>query len=320
MADSTNSTVDYNRPDYWAALPDRSDSADLVPAVSLQDGQISAQVDVFFIHPTTYTGDRGHDQWNASLDDNELNLKTDETTIRHQASIFNAQARVYAPRYRQAHLYAYRARGQATQAARAFEVAYHDVKEAFLHYLSNWNKGRPFIIAAHSQGTQHAVRLMQELIDTTELGERLIAAYLVGMPVLKRSFIQIPPCEAPSQTGCFCSWRTFRQGYLPKKYPTGDSIAVTNPLSWRTDSRRIDRNENAGSVLRKFYNGLQIHLVGAQIHEGILWAEKPRFPGSFLITFRNYHIADYNLYYASVRQNVQDRIASYFEQTTSSSH
>ena len=43
---------DYAKPEHWAALPDREDAADFTPG-GVSDGQASASVDVFFVHPTT---------------------------------------------------------------------------------------------------------------------------------------------------------------------------------------------------------------------------------------------------------------------------
>ena len=39
------------------------------------------------------------------------------------------------------------------------------MKQAFQYFLENFSKGRPFIIASHSQGTHHAIRLLKEEID-----------------------------------------------------------------------------------------------------------------------------------------------------------
>ena len=70
--------------------------------------------------------------------------------------------------------------------APAFNGAYEDVRSAFFYYLQHWNQGRPFILAGHSQGSQHLVRLIQELEtlhETSVLLDRLVAAYLIGCAV-----------------------------------------------------------------------------------------------------------------------------------------
>lgn len=301
----------YNNQESWAALPDREDNADRVPADAFPDNQSEAEVDIFFLHPTTYTGDKGHDQWNGPVYDDKLNAKTDGSTILYQASIFNGTGKIYAPRYRQAHLHAYFTK-QKTDARQAFDLAYDDVKTAFEYYLEHYNQGRPIIIAAHSQGTTHGARLLKEYFDGKTLKDQLIAAYLVGIPIYKNYFEALKPCETEVETGCFCSWRSFKKGHLPKNRDVGNDIVVTNPLSWTTDNTHIDKSQNQGGVLLKFDKILP-ELADAQIHEGILWLKKPKFPGSFLYFKPNYHVADYNLYYMNVRNNAIKRTEAYLK-------
>lgn len=293
----------YSMEENWAALPFRKDMADQVPDEKLLDCQDSAQVDVFFIHPTTYGGDRGHRNWNATTSDTKLNRKTDKTTILHQASIFNGVGRVYAPRYRQAHLHSFYSRGRKELASQALGLAYSDVQRAFEYYLKNYNQGRPIVIASHSQGTSHAVKLLEDFFDGESLQNRLVAAYLVGMPVLKDQFNTIKPCQTPEEIGCFCSWRSYRTGHLPKKLPVSSQIAVTNPLSWNTTDEYVSNKSNRGGVLRNFEAGLYENLADAQVHRGLLWVSRPKFPWSFLLTLKNYHLADYNFFYMNVREN-----------------
>ena len=71
-------TPQYSDLKNWAAHPDKHDNADSVPLNSgLHDDQATAEVDVFFVHPTTYTTQKGEIHWNGSLEDAALNLKTD---------------------------------------------------------------------------------------------------------------------------------------------------------------------------------------------------------------------------------------------------
>ena len=296
---------------YWAAHPDKSDPADLVPAdTGLKNEQASAEVDVFFIHPTTYTNKRGNDQWNGGVNNQKLNDKTDKGSIEYQASLFNGSARVYAPRYRQAHLAAYYTKDEAS-AKQAFDVAYDDVRAAFDYYLKTWNKGRPIIIASHSQGTQHAGQLLKEFFDNKSLKNRLVVAYIVGLPVPKTAFKTIPVCDNPNQTGCFCSWRTFEKGYEPK-FPTGDNIAVVNPLSMTTDKDYVSDENHKGGVLLGFKKTSE-RLTDAQIYKGILWIRKPKFRGSNLIRSKNFHAGDFNIFYINIREDIKRRVSLFWK-------
>jgi len=304
--------VDYSDLKYWAAHPDKSDMADKVPGGGVLDNDPLQQVDVFFIHPTTYTQYKGDLSWNADINDVELNELTDETTILNQASAFNQAGRVYAPRYRQAHLEAFYTDDRIV-GEKSLDFAYEDVKASFRYYMKHENNGRPIIIAAHSQGTRHAKVLLAEYFDGTELLDQLVAAYVLGIPVLKDQYGKIPPCQSEDDLHCFLSWRTFKKGYIPENLPTGDNIAVINPLSWENNESLIGKEENKGGLLRDFEK-LYPQLSDAQIHDGLLWASKPKFPFSFLFTRKNYHILDVNMFYVNVRENAQHRAEVYTTQ------
>lgn len=90
-----------------------------------------------------------------------------------KVSVFNGCCRLYAPHYRQATL-------AALKIPAAMDVTYSDIARAFRFYIAHLNHGRPFIIASHSQGTAHAIRLLQQEIFGKPLCPRLVAAYLIG--------------------------------------------------------------------------------------------------------------------------------------------
>ena len=227
---------DYALLGHWAAHPATADAADRTPGDSLRDLQSTAAADVFFVHPTIYRDTRkGNRLWNADLADAKLNRSVDESTILNQASIFNGAGRVYAPRYRQAHLEVFYRTGASVK-QQALDTAYADVRAAFEYYLRHHHDGRPVVLAAHSQGTLHAERLLEDYFSGKPLLNRLVAAYLVGMPIPRERYGDIPVCEAAGQTGCFVSWRTYRDDFIPGRSQRDTTIAVVNPLTWRTDT------------------------------------------------------------------------------------
>ncbi len=295
----------------WAAHPSTVDKADRSPdPEALPNRQAEAEADVFFLHPTTYTGKRGEDGWNGSIYDAALRRRTDDGPILYQASIFNGAGRIFAPRYRQAHLQAYFEQEDERSVRRAFDLAYSDVAAAFEYYLEHHNGGRPIIIAAHSQGATHAKRLLREYFDGQALQKQLVVAYLAGMPVAGDYFQFIKACGGPEEVGCFCSWRTWRRGRYPDDYEPENNIAVTNPLNWTTTDAYAPRSLNEGAVLKDFTKILP-KVADAQVQDGVLWTQKPKFPGSFLLLRPNYHVGDYNLYYVNVRENAVRRVNAY---------
>ncbi|GAA4368140.1 DUF3089 domain-containing protein [Hymenobacter saemangeumensis] len=306
----------YAMADSWAALPERRDYADLVPRKStLRDQQATAEADVFFLHRTTFINRKS---WNA-----KFSHRIDRSSIRHQATVFNAAGRIYAPRYRQATLYAFFDR-ETPNGKQAIALAYEDVKAAFQYYLKHYNQGRPIILAGHSQGTVHAKRLLHEFFENDpKLRRQLVAAYLVGFPVKVKEYTTIRPCADSLETGCFLSWNSVSRGH---EYPEDAGVtsplivaksAVTNPLTWTTDSLRAPASLNRGGVGWPFRK-INPQVTDAQEHNGLLWVTPPGKPAyvRYILPgkpeFRHsFHLADYGLFYMNVRLNAKARVQAW---------
>jgi hypothetical protein len=132
------------------------------------------------------------------------------------------------------------------------------------------------------------------------------------MPVPENYFTNIRPCDDPLSTGCFVSWRTFKSGYsggyLVENEPY--KTVVINPLSWKRDTILMASSLNKGGVLKNF-NKVVPGVANAVVHGNILWSDKPNVPGKILLTTKNYHVGDINLYYMNIRENVAARIVAY---------
>ncbi len=302
---------DYNNLNFWAAHPWKKDLSDSIPKPLLLGFEKDSLADVFFIHPTTLTAKKDT-QWNADIDDAELNAKTDYSTILYQASVFNEKCRVFAPRYRQAHLRSFYEK--TPESEMAFEIAYTDIKAAFLFYLKYLNNNQPIIIASHSQGTKHAARLLQEIFENQPLQKRLVCAYLIGMPVPDTFFTALKPCNDSLATGCFVSWRTVKSGTPDNFFNSTEmfNAVVINPLTWTNEKALISSKHNAGGVLKNF-NKIVPRVVSSQVHNNFLWSSKPNVPGKILYTKKNYHIGDINLFYMNIRVNTITRINAYLK-------
>ncbi|HEX5625708.1 MAG TPA: DUF3089 domain-containing protein [Saprospiraceae bacterium] len=302
---------DYSDPLNWAALPTMVDAADSTPA-GLKDIQELSQADVFFLYPTTYLTKRGNDQWNADVHDDKLNRFTDASTILYQASLFNGVGKVYAPRYRQVHYHSFFTRDSAS-AEKAFDLAYGDIKAAFEYFLEHFNKNRPIILAGHSQGAAHLIRLMEDYFDNDDLRRRLVVSYAVGFPVPLRRFEVLKPCRDEYDVGCICSWRSVKKGHEPKWCRNDPPVVITNPLDWSTDAGRyVPKDKNLGSVLDGMDKPPVPGMSGAEIYKGILWVDKPKFKGSFLYPFANFHRGDFNIFYMNVRENAMQRLNAFW--------
>ena len=307
------SIPDYSNTENWAALPTRNDQADKIPLKSdLKDGQATAKVDVFFLHPTIFTAKPENSyEWNADIKDAKMNESVDNSTILNQASAFNGSGKVYAPRYRQAHYHAF-VTSDKDDKKKSLDIAYADIKASFEYYLKNYNQGRPIVIASHSQGTTHATRLIKEFFDNKPLQKQLVVAYIIGIATQPNVFESIKPCKSGGETGCFVSWNTYGKDYYPKGHKSGLITAVSiNPLTWSLDSTYAPATMNKGGVGPKFT--MYPNMVDAQNHQGMVWVNRPNIVGSNFIKNQSWHIADINFFYVNIRENLAKRIETYLK-------
>jgi hypothetical protein len=287
--------------------------------------------DVFFVHPTTYlaTGVA-----NARYDEpGGPQTRLEHGVLRFQASAFNGCCRIYAPRYRQASLGAFLHSGDAARVTGAYELAYGDVRRAFDYYIAHENEGRPFILASHSQGSLHALRLLQERIAGTLLQRQLVAAYVIGYSVPDEvTGSGVTPCTTARGTGCLLVWNTVAAGasddrraaqrlvWLAGGYQplAGRQRICVNPLSWSVGGA-ADATLNLGA-LPAVAPGEALRpavpkLTGARCDAGLLqvsipWGERRGF-ADVLTLFGSYHIFDYNLFYANIRGNAKARVLAF---------
>lgn len=326
---------DYARGRAWLAFPGRNglerSTAPGVTPVSETD----APADVFFVHPTTF---RGSPVWNAPYDASDRAAPLNPAVLLGQVSVFNGCCRLYAPHYRQATL-------AALKEPLAMDVAYGDIARAFRYYLAHENRGRPFIIASHSQGTAHAIRLLQEEVLGTPRQSHLVAAYLIGGYVPDTfGEVGLPICDSARQTGCVISYNTSqvdrtgarmitngkRYWWRGKLEENGRSNAVcVNPLTW--NQRGVAAaSTNAGSLsfpeapfgqTAKPLPALVRGLTGAVCHEWLLdvdvpWSAPSGFIDKLSVVFGSYHLNDYGLFYAALRRNAIDRVSIWRERDT----
>ena len=293
---------DYTDLDNWAGHGEKLDITDSIFVSTPR----TFGIPVFYVYPTVHFPDKGG-SWNADSYAEEVRERT-HYAVKMQSSAFNVAGPVYAPYYRQAAYQVYNVAPNTTT-ANAYMLAYNDVRTAFNQFLLDIGPDVPFVLASHSQGTDHLERLIRNEFDK-ELQERLIVAYLVGMPV-DRENMPAPLCEYPLQTGCFVSWRTFhKSANLPQSTAT---VGVVNPLSWNTATDEVPAEENPGAVVFE-KDGVLPGLIGAQIQDGVIIANRPKFKGSWLIQTKDYHRGDINLYYLSIRENLRARLENLEQQ------
>jgi len=320
---------------YWAAHPSKADPADLIPeGVEVLYQQGEAPVDVFFIHPTGYLSG---ESWTSPM---KLDSATEENTqwmMGNQASAFNGCCNVYAPRYRQASIFSYLVDTSTREQVLGF--AYEDVADAFDYYIEHYNKGKPFLIASHSQGSHHGHRLLREKLDGTSLADRMVAAYMIGSVGYSYSesyfnaLETITPCESPAQTGCVIHWDTYGDGGTEPTFLLGDEPSLcTNPLSWTVTTERVEASENLGAVESSGTYNTSVanqtstgntpkrlsaplrNYTWARCSDGRLYVADQQgsvFDPGEQGEDKSYHVLDYQLFHMNIRSNAELRARTF---------
>ena len=304
---------DYSNLENWAAHPKKNDS---IIDVFYTTEKKNLKADVFYIYPTLLT-DNKNDSWNSDTSDDKQNDIVKKIAIRYQASAWANAGKIYSPLYRQVHYRSFFEPYISNGGKKAGEIAYDDIRRAFIFYLQNFNEGRPIIIAGHSQGAYHCITILKEFFDGQELQNQLVAAYIPGARVDINEFKTIYPLKNPSDVKGYLSWNTFRINKIPKKgkHPAHFSWKknqfVTNPIKW-DESRHASNNEHKGLF---FYDQkIYPNAVNIIIYDGLLWSSVPKgIKGNLILKMiKNYHFGDVNLFWKDISENAKKRVDSFY--------
>ena len=322
VAPPPRSGPDYAKAESWIARPDIPHNA----AGWLPQGMARAnpgRAAIFYIHPTTYLK---ADRWNAPIYEKESGA-TDQLITQSQASAFNSAGEIWAPRYRQAAYAAFLL--DSRDARQALDLAYSDVSAAFDEFLKHAGPDQPIILAGHSQGALHLIRLLQA--HKPQLKGRLVAAYVVGWPIDVKADLPAlgsPACTAPAETGCILSWMTFgdppnpwlildnwqkTKGYM-SEVRRKTQILCVNPISG-TKGSAAPPGGNAGTLIpgADFTTAtLASGIVGAHCDKGLLIVDGdlPKL-GPYVLPGNNYHVYDYALFWGAIRRDSERRLAAW---------
>lgn len=303
---------DYTKPNNWLSMP----------TYFCTEKQ---PVDVFWVYPTILSD---HSTYLMDISNSALREKANWTLVE-QASIFDGQANIYAPFYRQNNVNINPQ--MLTLAKPLFHLGQQDLIRAFDYFLKHYNKGeRPIILAAHSQGSVRVVELSKAgelLTGDAESLQRLVAAYVIGYSVTK-SDLDLNPfmrmCENATDTGCFITYNTIsdedgKETEAPTVIP---GTFVVNPLTWKTDTTFAPASLNLEAVFFRHDHpetpDRYPNFAAAQVMDNALVItdiSNPEELPATSVTFPRgvYHMYDYAIFYENLRVNVGDRIHSYLK-------
>jgi hypothetical protein len=298
--------TDYSLSRNWAALPGTYTQEF---NMYLNDTSLHAKADVFYVYPTLNIK-KNDKRWNVPIEDTEQQKMVIQTALPFQGSAFAAAGRFYCPYYRSAHLRSYYV--DDPKGKQALELAYADVRAAFVYYLEHYNNGRPIILAGHSQGSTHCGLLLKEFFDGKPLQKQLVVAYLPGIGITPTDLKSIPLLTTPTATGGYVAWNTFKKRLDKKSYEKWyKGKAVVNPVTW-TLADVASKQAHKGFLY--FDNRIYPQLFATHMIDGAIWIDRPRGKFFFLsLTMRNYHVGDINLFWQDIHDNAILRAQSFDE-------
>ena len=257
---------DYADPRNWLCRPGQQDACvvDLTTTVVAADGKMTreawkgnpnAAIDCFYVYPTVSVDQGSNSDMMPGAEEKRI--------AAAQAARFNSQCRVFAPMYRQITIGGLM-RGLLTRPGGSPEraLAYDDVLDAWNYYLQHDNRGRGFVLVAHSQGSFLLTDLIAKEIDGKPIQARLISAILLGtsLPVPKGkdvggAFKSVPLCRSASQIGCVITYASFRSTIPPPantlfgRVAGDDMIAgCTNPAALPGGNAEVHSYLNAAGT------------------------------------------------------------------------
>jgi pimeloyl-ACP methyl ester carboxylesterase len=286
--DETPAAPDYSQASSWLCLPGRLDACGRPLATTALHANAygpvrqvmpaaAPPIDCFYVYPTV-SRDPGE---NSDLQAGPEELSVATVQLARFASI----CRPFAPLYRQATLASLRRSMGGSTVPRSLAPAYADVVAAWRHYLAYHNRGRPFVLIGHSQGTLHLTRLLASEIESGPTASRMVSAILLGFNievpegrVVGGTFQRTPLCMRPGQTGCVITYVSFRASAPPpdnalfgRAGRPGMTVACTHP------GRLAGRGEALRSV---WYAGPQLTSSPTSVR----WSARGEPPSPFLTT------------------------------------
>jgi hypothetical protein len=279
---------------------------------------INKSVDVFYIYPTTdwQTNPNATGPEICTIDNSSMRIGAQQAYAR-QASAFEPLANIFAPYYRQMDMWPDN-RDQIISG-----IPTTDCTAAFDYYVKNFNNGRPYILASHSQGSTVMTNILSGYLkENPTVYNRMIVAYVIGYTVNTTYLNNNPHLKfavGANDTGVIVSYNTETPNVPSGSNPVHATDTITiNPLSWSRSEAYVPPSEGLGSLMVNLttmrlervpqYADAQINnSKGSLITTAIVTGfPMPIAPGVL-------HSFDYMFYYYDLQANAGERIASYIE-------
>ncbi len=303
--DKYEETTDYSDSNNWVNLPKEE----------------KYDVDVIFFYPTTYSKEKSGEDI-ANIDDISMREGA-ERCYKFQASVFGKTANIYAPIYRQADAVTVNELPLDMQDKLLNTIAKADPSTALDYYFENYNKGKPFYIAGHSQGSAVTLQILEDYMKAhPEYYERMIAAYPIGYSVTKEYMEankHLKFAEGAKDTGVIVSYNTEGPENSGKRnLVINENTLAINPLNWKTDDTDAPIEENKGSLQLDGTIGEALADAKLDVERGSVicsTADVKTYASQAVDLFgpASFHPQDYSFYYVNLMENIGDRAKAFQE-------
>ncbi|OFW59769.1 MAG: hypothetical protein A2V52_05755 [Actinobacteria bacterium RBG_19FT_COMBO_54_7] len=313
---STNNGPDYSNTVNWLALP---------------SSQEAKEVDVFFLYPTVYQQSSESDPMVCAIDNPQMQAGA-QAALSRTATAFETVANIYAPYYEQAAIQVLSLPFDEQQSIVGGQPT-SDAISAFDYYITHYNKGRPFMLAGHSQGSNIMINLMADYMGKNpDVYERMIASYVPGYSITPQYLEQNPELRfatGADDTGVIVSYNTVAPNATAPDPVVLPGAMVINPITWTRDETLATAAQNLGGIALDS-NGYAVldaqgnpqrvlNYADAKIDtakgELICSTADPNTlaPGVAMVASGIYHTFDYPFYFFDLRANAEKRVARYLE-------
>ena len=294
---ATNQPTDYSKSEHWLSLP---------PTIYAAD--------VFYFYPTAWNNTDSNPRICAI--NNASMLVGAAAAFGRQATAFETVANVYAPFYRQDN------NSPINRGKVIGGIPTLDGVAAFDYYIKHYNKGRPFVLAGHSQGANVLSNLLAGYMKQhPDVYKNMVAAYVIGYSVTA-AYLHANPHLAFAQnaddTGVIISYNTEAPGVPPGGNPVlyaGVGLVI-NPITWTTDETLATQAQGLGSFMPDpvtlifkpvpQYCDAQVDTANGVLICSTASAALPTPLGKGV-----YHTFDYPFYYFNLQANAANRIAMF---------
>lgn len=301
-------TPDYSNKDNWMKLPEQT-----------------KPFDTFYVYPPVFYDNSEGAPLVCDIDEKKMHAGA-PVIYEEQGPAFETSTNVFAPYYRQMNL---AIGSKATNEEREKTLTgkpLEDLCATLDYYFENYNQGRPFMFAGHSQGSQMISYILSEYMGKhPEYLSRMIAAYVIGYSITddylaKNKHLKF--AKGADDTGVIISWNTEGPGNKDKKnFVVLDGAISINPINWKLDDTYAPASENLGARIKNETTGeyeIIPEAADARIdtERGVVVTTttvvKP-IDESLGLGFgpESFHEQDYTLYFNNLKENVAKRCAAY---------